>query len=323
MNSEFTPTPIDRVEITTIVDNMLDVLLPSSESVKRYVLKEDFFESEQLVAEHGFAALVTLHAGDRSETLLFDAGLSRTGLIHNMDVLEIRPDQLRCIILSHGHADHSNGLMGLARRMGGRRVPLLLHPDALLQRRFQLPDGRHIKLPPPDRAALAREGIEIVAENKPTLLLDGMAMITGQIRRVTEFERGLGSHFAMIDGAWKPDPLVHDDQALVLHLKNRGLIVLTGCGHAGVINTICHAQEETGIREVCAVVGGFHLSGPVFESIIPLTIEAFRDLGPQLLVPAHCTGWKAIHAIAREFPEAFVQNSVGTRFVLDGKLPEA
>jgi 7,8-dihydropterin-6-yl-methyl-4-(beta-D-ribofuranosyl)aminobenzene 5'-phosphate synthase len=323
MNPRTNLTPIDRVEITTIVDNMLDVLLPSSESVKRYVLKEDFFESEQLVAEHGFAALVTLHAGDRSETFLFDAGLSRTGLMHNMDVLEIRPDQLRCIVLSHGHADHSNGLMGLAQRMGGRRVPLLLHPDAMAQRRFQLPDGRHINLPPPERESLAREGIEIVAERKPTLLLDGMAMITGQIERTTEFEKGLGAHFALIDGSWKPDPLVHDDQALIVNLKDRGLVVLTGCGHAGVINTVRHAQKEAGNTKVCAVIGGFHLSGPVFEQIIPPTVAAFHELQPELLVPAHCTGWKAIHQIAREFPDAFVQNSVGTRFVLDAKQAAA
>lgn len=98
--------------------------------------------------------------------------------------------------------------------------------------------------------------------------------------------------------------------------KDKGLVVLTGCGHAGAINTIRQAQELTGVQKVHAVIGGFHLSGALFEPIIAPTVTALKELNPALIVPAHCTGWKAVHAIARELPQAFVQNSVGTRFVL-------
>jgi 7,8-dihydropterin-6-yl-methyl-4-(beta-D-ribofuranosyl)aminobenzene 5'-phosphate synthase len=101
-----------------------------------------------------------------------------------------------------------------------------------------------------------------------------------------------------------------------MHVKDKGLVILTGCGHAGAINTIRHAQELTGIQKVYAVLGGFHLTGALFEPIIPPTIAALKELNPKLIVPAHCTGWKATHALARELPEAFVPNSVGTRFVL-------
>jgi 7,8-dihydropterin-6-yl-methyl-4-(beta-D-ribofuranosyl)aminobenzene 5'-phosphate synthase len=101
-----------------------------------------------------------------------------------------------------------------------------------------------------------------------------------------------------------------------VNVKEKGLVVLTGCGHAGAINTIKQAQELTGVQKIHAVIGGFHLSGPLFEPIIAPTVAALKEMNPSLVVPAHCTGWKAVHAIARELPQAFVQNSVGTRFVL-------
>jgi len=99
-----------------------------------------------------------------------------------------------------------------------------------------------------------------------------------------------------------------------LHLRDRGLIVMSGCGHAGIINIVRYAQKLTGVERVHAVLGGFHLGGPLFEPIIPLVCEAFAEIAPRVIVPAHCTGWKAQHALATAFPEAFIQNSVGTRF---------
>ena len=128
--------------------------------------------------------------------------------------------------------------------------------------------------------------------------------------------RGFPIHYARVADQWQQDPLIHDDQAVVLHVKDKGLAILNGRGHAGAINTIRHAQELTGIQKVYAVIGGFHLSGALYEPIIPPTIAALKELSPALIVPAHCTGWKATHALARELHEAFVSNSVGTRFML-------
>ena len=307
--------PVDRVEITTLLDNTVDALLPSTDTVKRYVLRRDFFESETLIAEHGFSAAVSVTCSNTTDSFLFDAGLSRTGLVHNLDVLEIKPGDFHAIVVSHGHADHTNGLMGLVRRMGQRRIPLVLHPDAFLQRKVAFPDGREINLPPPDRKALAQEGVEFIEERAASCILSNLVLVTGQIARSTEFEKGLPFHFALQNSQWQPDALVHDDQAVVFHLQGKGLIILTGCGHAGVINTIRHAQLQTGVQEIHAVVGGFHLSGLAFEPIIPPTIAALKAMGCKVLIPSHCTGWKAMHAIAREMPGAFVQNSVGTRFI--------
>lgn len=307
---------VDKIEILTLLDNTIDALLPSADKVKRMPAPSDWLTREQLVAEHGFAALVTVSTGNTAESLLFDAGLSKKGLIHNMDVLEVKPKELHTIVLSHGHADHTQGLMGLVERLGQRKMPLLLHPDAFLERKVIFPDGHEVNLPPPDRRILSQDGIEFIEERGPSYLLGGLVLVTGQVHRTTDFETGFPLHHALRNDEWQKDPYIHDDQAVVVHVKDKGLVVLTGCGHAGAINTIRQAQDLTGVQKIHAVIGGFHLSGALFEPIIAPTVTALKELNPDLIVPAHCTGWKAVHAIARELPQAFVQNSVGTRFVL-------
>ncbi|MBI3245577.1 MAG: MBL fold metallo-hydrolase [Deltaproteobacteria bacterium] len=307
---------VDTVEILTILDNTVDMLLPDAAKAKRPPRSPDVLTKESLIAEHGFSALVKVTNGNTSESLLFDAGLSRRGLIHNMDVLEIKPKEFHSIVLSHGHADHTRGLMGMVERLGEKKMPLLLHPDAFLDRKVIFPDGHEINLPPPDRRILSQDGIEFIEERGPSYVLGGLVLVTGQVHRTTDFETGFPLHYARQGDEWKKDPYIHDDQAVVVNVRNKGLVILTGCGHAGAINTIRQAQELTGEQRVHAVIGGFHLSGPLFEPIIAPTVAALKAMNPELIVPAHCTGWKAVHAIARELPQAFVQNSVGTRFVL-------
>ncbi len=141
-------------------------------------------------------------------------------------------------------------------------------------------------------------------------------LVTGEVDRTTEFEKGFPIHQAFRDGEWQPDPLILDDQALVLNVRGKGLVVLTGCGHAGIVNIVRYARKLTGVDRVYAVIGGFHLNGPLFEPIIPDTCAALAELAPEVIVPAHCTGWRATHALAATFPDAFIQNSVGTRFEL-------
>ena len=306
----------DGIEILTVLDNTIDMMLAGTPKAKRFPLPPDAVTREVLVAEHGFSAMVTVRSNTTSESLLFDAGLSKHGLMHNLDVLEVRPQELHAIVLSHGHADHTQGLMGLVKRLGKRKMPLLLHPDAFLERKLVFRDGHELNLPPPDRRILSQEGIEFIEERGPSYLLGSLVLVTGQVHRSTPFERGFPGHYARIADQWQQDPLIHDDQAVVMHVKEKGLVILTGCGHAGAINTIRHAQELTGIQKVYAVLGGFHLTGALFEPIIPPTIAALKALNPALIVPAHCTGWKATHALARELPDAFVPNSVGTCFKL-------
>jgi 7,8-dihydropterin-6-yl-methyl-4-(beta-D-ribofuranosyl)aminobenzene 5'-phosphate synthase len=144
-------------------------------------------------------------------------------------------------------------------------------------------------------------------------------LVTGEVDRTTPFETGFPIHEALRDGTWAPDPLILDDQALIVHVAGKGLVVDTGCGHAGIVNICRYATRLTGVDTLHAVVGGFHLSGPLFEPVIGDTVEALAGLDPDVLVPSHCTGWKATHALARRFPDAFIQSSVGTTFVLEAE----
>jgi 7,8-dihydropterin-6-yl-methyl-4-(beta-D-ribofuranosyl)aminobenzene 5'-phosphate synthase len=155
-----------------------------------------------------------------------------------------------------------------------------------------------------------------VEERRPSFLLDGSVPITGEVDRTTEFETGFKGHEAFNHGRWQPDPLIPDDQALVVRVRERGLVVLSGCGHAGIVNTVRYAQTLTDEKKIAAIVGGFHLSGPMFEAIIGPTVLALDKLSPSLIIPAHCTGWKAVHQLAARLPETFAQPTVGTTIEL-------
>ena len=312
-SQQVTLLPVDVADVTILIDNSLDILLPSDEVAQRAPMYYDWSDREQLIAEHGYSLLLTVVREGRSESVLYDAGLGRKTVLHNMDVLEVKATDLRAVILSHGHADHHGGLEGMFQRIGRPRMPLVLHPDVWRERRVVFPTGQEIRMPPPSYADLDREGVEIIEERSPTLLLDGMVLVTGQVDRVTDFEKGFPPQQAHTDHGWEPDTWIWDDQAVVCNVKDKGLVVLSACSHAGAINVLKHAQHLTGIQKVHAFVGGFHLTGGLFEQIIPRTVAELIAIGPDIIVPGHCTGWRATHELARQLPGAYVQTSVGTR----------
>jgi 7,8-dihydropterin-6-yl-methyl-4-(beta-D-ribofuranosyl)aminobenzene 5'-phosphate synthase len=306
--------PLDRVEMTILLDNSIDVFLASTEEVRRARLstKEAWGERPALIAEHGFSVMVTAHARGRSRRMLFDAGMTTHGLAHNLETLGLGPEDFECLVLSHGHVDHTQGLVGVLEALGPWRIPVHLHPDAFRNRRTELPDGTTRHMPAMDRAWLEARGIEFVETRDPTSLLGGMLLVTGEIERTSDFERGFPPHVAEVDGRWQPDARLDDDQALVAHVRGKGLVILTGCCHAGAINTIRHARKLTGVEPVHALLGGLHLTGSLFEPIIERTVTELKAIGPKLVMAGHCTGWKAMHRLAAELPDAYVPSSVGT-----------
>ncbi|WP_089328336.1 MBL fold metallo-hydrolase [Actinomadura meyerae] len=318
--------PVDEVEIVTLVDNVYDALLTDGERVRRAgaglgaVTAPQFEEGRTfggMIAEHGFSALVTVRRGGRSTSVLFDTGLSPDAMVTNADRLGLDLGGIQAVVLSHGHFDHAGGLAGLAGRRGVRSLPMVVHPLAWTRRRLALPGREPEELPTLSPRALAGEGFEVIERREPSLLLDGSVLITGEVDRTTEFERGMPPpHQAWTGSEWAHDPLVTDDQALVVHVRDRGLVVLTGCGHAGAVNIVRHARRLTGVDRLHALVGGLHLGGPAFEPVIPPTVAALTDLAPSLVVPGHCTGWRAQHALASALPDAWVQSSSGTTYTL-------
>jgi 7,8-dihydropterin-6-yl-methyl-4-(beta-D-ribofuranosyl)aminobenzene 5'-phosphate synthase len=304
--------PVEAVEVALVVDNYVDILMAGAEGVRRFPLAYDYADHEQLVAEHGFAALVTVEAGGRRSSILYDGGMTPKGLGNNLEVMGVDAAGLRAIVISHGHVDHHGGLEGLAARAGRGGLPLLIHPGAWRDRKVTFPTGAELHLPPPSRADLEAEGLEVVEERGPTLLLDGQVLISGEVPRVTGFETGFPIHHARAGDGWEPDPLILDDQNVIVDVAGQGLVVVSGCSHSGAVNVLGNAQRLTGRHQVAGFVGGFHLTGAIFEPLIEPTIAAFADLGVRRLVPGHCTGWKATHRLAQAMPEAFVQPSVGT-----------
>jgi 7,8-dihydropterin-6-yl-methyl-4-(beta-D-ribofuranosyl)aminobenzene 5'-phosphate synthase len=317
--------PVDELSVLTVCDNSVDMLLPDEGPARRLpltgaagrpVLQAPTLEQGQVpdapLAQHGFSALVEIRKGGQVHRLLFDTGVTPSGCAENLRRLGQDLAGIEAIVCSHGHFDHTTGLSGLIGRMGRAELPVLIHPEFWSRRRLAVPGRDPLELPTTSRRALEGAGFDIIEQRQPSFLYDRSVLITGEVDRVTGFEKGFAIHQAWRGASWQPDPLILDDQALIANVAGRGLVILTGCGHAGVVNICRYAQRLTGTVKVHAVIGGFHLSGPLFEPIIADTVGALEQLAPDLIVPAHCTGWKPTHAIARGLPAAFIQNSVGT-----------
>jgi 7,8-dihydropterin-6-yl-methyl-4-(beta-D-ribofuranosyl)aminobenzene 5'-phosphate synthase len=324
---QIAPEPVDSVEVTILADNFFDGLLVSEGPARRpslgpHVLNvpTPFMEGglafDQPVVQHGFGTLVVVKRNGREYRVLFDTGATTDGLVENMRRMDLSPGDVEAIVLSHGHSDHTTGMDGLARALGRANLPVLIHPEFWNRRRLAFPGREPFELPTTSKGALEGAGFEIVEDERPSFLLDESVLVTGEVDQSTPFERGMPGQQALKGGEWVADPLILDDQALLVNVRGKGLVILTGCGHSGIVNVVRHATKITGISEVHAIIGGFHLGGPAFEPTIPETVEALAAFDPGVLVPTHCTGYRATHALNARLPDAFHQSSVLTTFAL-------
>lgn len=311
---------VDRAEITVLVDNYSDLLLADSETVKRMRVTPPAAP----MAEHGLGYLVTVYTGETRHTIVMDAGISGTCMLHNaalmgqslpvlMGAVQHKIDDMESVILSHGHFDHFSGLPGFLKQMD-KRLPLVVHPDAFVERRIHLGPQMQIPMPTLEEEALTASGAVLDKRAEPSTIAGGQILVTGTVERTTDFETGSPGLEAKRNGQWEPDRFI-DDQAIAFLVKKKGLVLLGGCSHAGIINTVKHAVQTTGANRVHAVMGGFHLSGPS-EGLIEPTVQAMREIAPVMIVPMHCTGWKAINRFAEAMPEQFVLNTVGTTYLI-------
>jgi 7,8-dihydropterin-6-yl-methyl-4-(beta-D-ribofuranosyl)aminobenzene 5'-phosphate synthase len=313
---------VEKLVVTVITDNYYDCLRWNYKIAKRQLKfpEASIWKGFSFHAEHGLAYHIETVVNGKSNAFLFDYGMDFVGVSKNMEILGIDFNKLEALGLSHGHLDH-----------WGNLIPMLKSNKAKLRKGIHLYvggdafDNKFANLPPVytpldglgDLGQLNRAELEsvdlvkIVEIKEPTALVPG-AYMTGDIERVTEYEKG--SPILMVK---KGDKMERDffsgEQSLMFNVKGKGLVVLSSCAHAGIVNTVKHAQKVTGIDKVHTVIGGFHLTGAKPE-VIHQTIADIKAIAPDYIVPMHCAGFEAISGFSREMPDQFILNVSGTRY---------
>ncbi|HEV2055332.1 MAG TPA: MBL fold metallo-hydrolase [Methylomirabilota bacterium] len=327
---------VDRLVMTNVVDNIYDIFAKGGKLDTITVQRTPPPAGHPLLAEHGLAYHLESIRGPERREILLDFGYRETSLLNNYAVLKVEPAKADALILSHGHLDHYGALPDLARVAQGKLKPgLTLYAggeDTFCHRMVVTPAGTTLDGGQLDRAGLEARGLRVVLAKQPTVVA-GHAITSGQISRTTDFEKPpaaarlvagamdsacSATHFGAMKVEAKAGELVPDnfqgEHATAYHVKDRGLVVITSCGHAGVINSVRQIQKATGVEKIHAIVGGFHLA-PAPDEIVAKTVAAFKEINPDYIIPMHCTGMNTIIAVHREMPAKLVMPSTGTRVI--------
>lgn len=321
--------PVDRLEALVVVDNTTDSLSSNPPNVtsewpglltggRMRVLGGQY----TCCAHHGLSVLITAHVGSEKRTLLFDTGPEGATFLRNAKILGIDLGAVQAAVLSHGHWDHGGGLLAaieaIAAARSSGKVDCFVHPGMFAERATKRPTGEflvHEQLPGPQ--TLAAAGANVVSTRESRVAGGGAFYISGEIPRLTKYEVGLPGHMRRGgDGqAWEPDPLIMDERFISVHVKGKGQMIFSACSHAGVINVLNHARSLFPSVPLFGVMGGLHLAG-VTEKIIPDTIGDLKRFGLKLVAAGHCTGWRALSVMAREFGEELVPSAVGKKYLI-------
>jgi len=316
------PQPRSRI-YDMVIDDLQEL-----KSLKITTLADNSAYASGFVGQWGLSFLVEAEdSRSRIHKIVFDTGAIKESLLYNIKKLKIDLSNLEYIVLSHGHSDHTAATVELL-KMAKREVRVVVHPHVFLPKFTVGKHGKRVEGGPPKGQRLGdiqNAGGQLVQSMKPFELFPG-AYTTGEIPRVTDFESisppvsdATAKRFTVVEGKTVPDLLL-DDQGLLMSVKRLGPVVITGCSHAGVVNTLLHAQNILRSKNIYGAVGGFHLVQRD-GSYIQKTVRQLRKFGLQLVSPCHCTGFKASCVLYQVFPEAFVLNFNG-RTMKVGRKPK-
>lgn len=306
---------VDSLDIQVVVDNVTDSLssVPSFIETELGGLARRRAGAWVLgggclcCAAHGLSCLLTVKSGGRTHTVLFDTGPEDRVFEQNVSRLGLDLGTVEAMVLSHGHWDHAGAMLRALQLMldrnGARKVGCFVHPDMFRRRALKMPNGSFRPMEDvPSVADLEAHGGEVVSTRESQIIAGETVFVSGEIPRRTEFETGLpGQHRRTADGkGWELDELLIDERFVAVNVRGKGLVVLTACSHAGVINVLSHARESfPGVKLHC-VLGGLHLSG-TNERVIPQTVEALKGFDLDVVAAGHCTGWRAMAALTNAF----------------------
>lgn len=317
---------VDALDVQILVDNTTDMLSSNAQDVQSEGLGL-FQRGGRMMgglclccAVHGLSCLVTATVNGRRHTVLFDTGPEEFAFERNVSRLGADLSQVGSIVLSHGHWDHAGAILlalNMIRTRGDAdKVDFYGHPDMFYKRAVSLPGGIYRQMVDvPTVADLEAFGAEVTLSREAILMADGMFMVSGEIPRVTGFERGFPGQVRLNGaGLWEPDEVMVDERWLGVNVKGKGLVVFSACSHAGIVNVLTDARGRFPDVPLHAVFGGFHLSGPN-EAIIDQTVQGLKPFGLKLIGAGHCTGWRAIAALSNAFgDQVLVPTAVGKRY---------
>jgi 7,8-dihydropterin-6-yl-methyl-4-(beta-D-ribofuranosyl)aminobenzene 5'-phosphate synthase len=320
---------VDALEVQVIVDNVTDSLstVPAGVVNENAVLVQHGLTlmsgEAKCCAHHGLSLVITATLGSDRQVLLFDAGPEAYTVTRNGALLGVPFGSVGAVALSHGHWDHAGGLAEAIRLVvannGGAALPCHVNPGMFVSRANTRPDGSYQPYKDiPGPRELAASGATVVNAPEARLLLERTFYLSGEIPRVTPYERGYPGHVKRsADGrSWEPDPWLMDERYVAAHVKGKGVVVFTACSHAGVVNVLKDARAAFDGVPLHAVMGGFHLAGATVQPAIAETVRDLREFGLKRIAPAHCTGWRAVHAMAQVFPDdVLVPSAVGRKYL--------
>jgi 7,8-dihydropterin-6-yl-methyl-4-(beta-D-ribofuranosyl)aminobenzene 5'-phosphate synthase len=315
---------IDSLVVEVVTDDVSDTYVSKtmfavSEFANVILAGAKVISGEALLcANLGLGLRLVSEAGGVRHTMLFDTGPEGAISIRNCANLGMRLREIECIAVSHGHWDHMAALPATIDAIvsAGGKVAIHVNPGMFNERAIRLANGTVVpvaKVPLP--AEMEARGATVVNKLEPRLLLDNHFYYSGEIPRLTSFEKGRTDHLSRTGAGapWEPDPLLMDERMLVANVRDLGLIVFSACSHAGIVNVCTHVRSLFPDVPLYCVMGGLHLGG-VMERIIPQTVDGLRPFAIKHIITAHCTGWRALHALADAFGEAVSQSAVGTRY---------